>query len=112
MNAATLDAPTVQALRRLDVDGRLFPRLQAAFARTVAQHGPALQQGHDPTAQKRAAHTLRAAAAQLGAQELATHCARIEAEPGPLSPAECTALQQLLDDAQQALLALTQPSPC
>jgi HPt (histidine-containing phosphotransfer) domain-containing protein len=55
---------------------------------------------------------LRAAAAQLGAQELASHCARIEAEPGPLSPAQCAALQQLLDDAQQALLALTQPSPC
>lgn len=102
-----LDAATVQALRRLDVDGRLFVRLQAAFARTVAQHGPALLHSMDPSTQRRAAHTLRAAAAQLGAQELAAQCALIEAQPGPLDAAQSARLQRLLDEAQQALQALT-----
>ncbi len=107
MSLSTLDADTVQALRRLNGDGRLFERLQAAFARTIEKHGPALQQGEDLVAQRRAAHTLRAAAAQLGAQELTAQCAAIEARPGPLEAAQARYLQQLLIEAQQALRALS-----
>jgi HPt (histidine-containing phosphotransfer) domain-containing protein len=85
-------------LRALDTDGRLLQRLAAAFAQTVAAQRPQL----GGTAHVRAAHTLRAAALQLGAEELEQLCARLERAP---DPALLPRLDALLADAQQQLEA-------
>jgi HPt (histidine-containing phosphotransfer) domain-containing protein len=89
------------SLQALDTDGRLLARLAAAFAQTVQAQRPQLTADGGP-AHARAAHTLRAAALQLGAEELEQLCAQLEAAPdGALLPR----LDVLLADAQQALEA-------
>ncbi len=85
-------------LRALDRDGQLLPRLAAAFAQTVAVQRPLL----GSTAHTRAAHTLRAAALQLGAEDLERLCAQLEEAH---DPALLPRLDALLGDAQRILEA-------
>ena len=71
------------ALRQLDRDGTLLPRLAAAFERTLAKQQPGLDAARasppDLDALRRAMHVLRSAAMQLGAVELSDSCTRLEA---------------------------------
>lgn len=88
----------LDSLRSLDADGRLLARLAAAFAQTVQAQRPLLGGAEHA----RAAHTLRAAALQLGAEELEQLCARLEARP---DAALLPTLDALLAEAQAALEA-------
>ncbi len=107
----SLDAAKVDELRRLDHDGRLMARLREAFERTASRQRAELLAAA-PSAQaapavQRAAHTLQAAAAQLGAGALADHCRKLELsarEGRPLSlPEDLQQLDRLLQDAQAEL---------
>lgn len=84
-------------LRALDSDGRLLQRLALAFAQTVQMQRPLLLGPERP----RAAHTLRAAALQLGAEELAQACEHLERMPA--SPDQLLNLDALLAAAQREL---------
>lgn len=109
-----LDAAKVEELRRLDHDGRLMARLRDAFERTADRQraellaAAAAPQG--PAQVQRAAHTLHAAAAQLGASALAAHCARLEqaARRGQLDdlPAALQDLDRLIHDTRAELAQL------
>jgi HPt (histidine-containing phosphotransfer) domain-containing protein len=72
-------AQALERLRALDTDGRLMARLAGALAQTVAAQRPQL----GGPAHTRAAHTLRAAALQLGAEALEQLCAELELGPNP-----------------------------
>lgn len=84
-----------------------MPRLVAAFERSVDKLQPALF-GADPSALAAALHTLRAAAAQMGAQELARNCQTLEAEArqGRIPPGAQAGLRDLLHAARRAVQAL------
>lgn len=110
-----LDAAKVEELRRLDHDGRLMARLRDAFERTADRQRAELlaaatapQRG--PAQVQRAAHTLHAAAAQLGASALAAHCAQLEqaARRGQLDdlPAALQDLDRLIHDTRAELAQL------
>lgn len=112
-----LDATKVDELRRLDHDGRLMARLRDAFDRTAErQRAELLAAATAPEPERaeeqvrRAAHTLHAAAAQLGAHELAAHCASLEqaARDGALRqlPAALLRLDSLLQDTRAELAQL------
>jgi HPt (histidine-containing phosphotransfer) domain-containing protein len=113
-----LDAAKVDELRRLDHDGRLMARLRDAFERTADRQraellaaATASQAPQDAQAKlQRAAHTLQAAAAQLGANELAAHCATLEqaARDGSLQrlPEALQRLDSLLQDTRAELAQL------
>lgn len=110
-----LDAAKVAELRRLDSDGRLMARLRDAFERTAArQRADLLAAATAPQAAaasvQRAAHTLHAAAVQLGASELAAHCGQLEqsARHGRLQdlPQTLERLDSLLQQTQAELQTL------
>jgi HPt (histidine-containing phosphotransfer) domain-containing protein len=111
----SLDAAKVAELRQLDSDGRLMARLRDAFDRTAARQRADLlaaataPQAAAPSVQ-RAAHTLHAAAVQLGATELAAHCGQLErsARDGALQdlPQRLAQLDSLLQQTQTALQTL------
>lgn len=110
-----LDAAKVDELRRLDHDGRLMARLRDAFERTAdRQRAELLAAATAPQPEleqlRRAAHTLQAAAAQLGASELAAHCAQLEQavrDGQPLRlPADLQRLDSLLQDTRAELAQL------
>lgn len=98
-----LDPAKVDALRQLDHDGRLMARLRDAFDRTAnRQRAELLAAAATPEQRRRAAHTLQAAAAQLGAGALAAHCARLEQLP-QLQVGDAARLDQLLAETRAEL---------
>lgn len=72
-----LDTATLQALRALDRDGQLLPRLLAAFE-TSLQQGRAALHTDDPQTAAHALHQLYNGCAQLGAREQAARCRALE----------------------------------
>lgn len=90
-SSTEFDAEALAALRRLDRDGTLMPRLAAAFERTLSRHLPVLeaaQQGApDREALAAALHVLKTGAAQLGASGLVSACERLEAGEWQALPA-------------------------
>jgi|GEM_PF-6625951 len=114
----SLDAAKLAELRRLDRDGRLMARLLAAFDSTAARQRADLLAAatapQPPAAEvRRAAHTLHAAALQLGADALATHCRQLEqaAEAGRLGglPDALRELDTLLQHTRSELASLSTP---
>lgn len=80
-----LDELALARLRELDPGGanRLLERVIGAFLKSLDQHAPVLEAGRDDPADLNAlrhvAHTLKSAAASLGALTLSQRCAEIEA---------------------------------
>lgn len=113
-----LDAAKLAELRQLDRDGRLMARLLSAFDSTATrQRAELLAAATAPQPQadsvQRAAHTLHAAAVQLGANDLAAHCRQLEqaAQAGQLAglPAGLRQLDRLLQRTRQELASLSTP---
>jgi HPt (histidine-containing phosphotransfer) domain-containing protein len=78
-SSTEFEPQAVAALRALDRDGTLMPRLAAAFERTLARHQPALDAAQPGAALAAALHVLKTGAAQLGALALVEACERLEA---------------------------------
>ncbi|UXH79833.1 Hpt domain-containing protein [Roseateles amylovorans] len=81
-----LDEQALARLRELDPGGanHLVQRVVDAFLKSLDQHAPVLAQGcndlTDLGALRHVAHTLKSAAASLGATTLSQRCAEIEAQ--------------------------------
>ena len=83
LSAATIfDPAPAEEIRALDPDGatRLLQRIVRRFIEGLPEQLAAMRaQGDDGRAiARRAAHSLKSAAAQLGAKRLALHAARVE----------------------------------
>lgn len=83
---AVLDAQALGRLRELDPGGanRLLERVVTAFLKSLDQQEPVLARGREPAADlaalRHVAHTLKSAAASLGAGGLADRCAELESQ--------------------------------
>lgn len=82
---AVLDEQALARLRELDPEGvnHLLERVVAAFLKSLDQQEQVLAQGRDAPRDlnglRHVAHTLKSAAASLGATTLSQRCAEIEA---------------------------------
>lgn len=101
-----LDEHALARLRELDPGGtnRLMERVVNAFLKSLEQHEPVLERGLQPPADlatlRHVAHTLKSAAASLGALDLSRRCAEIE---GLVREDRRDGLDLLLEQALQEL---------
>ena len=112
---AALDEQALARLRELDPDGvsHLLERVVAAFLKSLDQQELVLSQGvdapRDLNALRHVAHTLKSAAASLGATALSQRCAEIEALARSGREDGLKALLEgALDDIAAARLAMLQ----
>jgi HPt (histidine-containing phosphotransfer) domain-containing protein len=110
--AAALDPEALLHLQRLDPHGRerLFERLAAAFELLLQRLQPGLDSAlssADPAAIATLVHTLKSAAAALGALNLAAECAAIETQvSNGVNGALLSRVQQLRDDLPAVLVTV------
>lgn len=112
---AVLDEPALARLRELDPDGvnHLLERVVEAFLKSLDPQEQVLSQGletpRDLNALRHVAHTLKSAAASLGATVLSQRCAEIEtlARAGH-DDGMAALIGAVLDDIASARLAMQQ----
>lgn len=112
---AVLDEQALARLRELDPEGvnHLLERVVAAFLKSLDQQEQVLAQGRgaprDLNGLRHVAHTLKSAAASLGATALSQRCAEIEALARAGREEGLAALiEAVLDDIAAARLAMQQ----
>ncbi|MBO9688439.1 Hpt domain-containing protein [Roseateles chitosanitabidus] len=112
---AVLDEQALARLRELDPDGvnQLLHRVVAAFLKSLDQQELVLAQGleapRDLNGLRHVAHTLKSAAASLGANALSQRCAEIEALARAGREDGLAALiEAVLGDISSARLAMRQ----
>ena len=106
---AVLDDQALARLRELDPAGvnHLLDRVVAAFLKSLDQQEQVLVQGRN--ALRHVAHTLKSAAASLGATVLSQRCAEIEAlARGGREDGLADLIGTVLDDIAAARLAMQQ----
>jgi HPt (histidine-containing phosphotransfer) domain-containing protein len=118
--STVLDEQALARLRELDPGGNnhLLERVVGAFLKALEQQEAVLRQGLTPSADlaavRHVAHTLKSAAASLGALALSQCCAEIEmaARAGDAErlPALTSAVLVQIDAARQAMQPLLSPT--
>ncbi|MBB3196559.1 Hpt domain-containing protein [Roseateles terrae] len=118
--SSVLDEQALARLRELDPGGNnhLLERVVGAFLKALEQQEVVLRQGlsasADLSAVRHVAHTLKSAAASLGALALSQCCAEIEtaARAGDTQrlPALTTGVLAEIDAARQAMQRLLSPT--
>ncbi|OWQ48612.1 hypothetical protein CDL60_01520 [Roseateles noduli] len=112
---AVLDDQALARLRELDPEGvnHLLDRVVAAFLKSLDQQEQVLAQGRDAPRDlnglRHVAHTLKSAAASLGASVLSQRCAEIEAlARSGREDGLADLIATVLDDIAAARLAMQQ----
>ncbi|WP_431051105.1 Hpt domain-containing protein [Roseateles sp. L2-2] len=112
---AVLDDQALARLRELDPEGvnHLLDRVVAAFLKSLDQQEQVLAQGRDAprdlNSLRHVAHTLKSAAASLGASVLSQRCAEIEAlARSGREDGLADLIATVLDDIAAARLAMQQ----